>query len=60
MNATPAALCLGPVDAFYGQPMLQTEHWASRAPLQAMLFEDKWGEPFKLPLGPAPGAASDV
>jgi 5,6-dimethylbenzimidazole synthase len=55
-----AVLCLGPVEAFYEQPMLQAEHWASRAPLEAMLFEDAWGEPFKTPLGPAPGAATDV
>ena len=36
-------LCLGPVDEFYAQPMLQTERWASRAPLADMLFEDAWG-----------------
>lgn len=55
-----AVLCLGPVEAFYDQPMLQTEHWASRAPLQSMLYEDEWGEPFKTPPAPPPGAASDV
>lgn len=40
-----AVLCLGPVAEFYAQPMLQQEHWASRAPLGEMLFEDSWGEP---------------
>ncbi len=38
-----AVLCLGPVEAFYDQPMLQTEKWACRAPLAEMVFEDHWG-----------------
>ncbi len=38
-----AVLCLGPVQAFYDEPMLQTEKWARRAPLADMLFEDVWG-----------------
>lgn len=38
-----AVLCLGPVQAFYEQPMLQAEKWASRAPLAEMVFEDLWG-----------------
>ena len=40
-----AVLCLGPVDAFYDEPMLQTEKWARRAALSEMLFEDSWGGP---------------
>jgi 5,6-dimethylbenzimidazole synthase len=44
-----AVLCLGPVEAFYDPPMLQTEHWASRAALSDMVFEDRWG----LQSGPA-------
>lgn len=44
-----AVLCLGQVEAFYDQPMLQTEHWASRAALSDMVFEDRWG----LQSGPA-------
>ncbi len=40
-----AVLCLGPVAEFYAQPMLQQEHWASRAPLGEMLFEDTWDQP---------------
>ena len=44
-----AILCLGPVDAFYDQPMLQAEKWASRAELTDMLFEDVWGQVCTLP-----------
>ena len=40
-----AILCLGPVDAFYDQPMLQAEKWANRAALGDMVFEDTWGKP---------------
>ncbi len=40
-----AILCLGPVDAFYDQPMLQAEKWTSCAALAAMVFEDTWGKP---------------
>ncbi|MBC7608319.1 MAG: 5,6-dimethylbenzimidazole synthase [Polaromonas sp.] len=39
-----AILCLGPVDAFYDQPMLQAEKWAHRAALADMVFEDMWGK----------------
>ena len=44
-----AILCLGPVDAFYDQPMLQAEKWASRAALAAMVFEDTWGKAEPIP-----------
>ena len=37
-----AVLCLGPVEAFYEQPMLQAEKWAMRAELADMVFEDRW------------------
>jgi 5,6-dimethylbenzimidazole synthase len=40
-----AVLCLGPVDAFYDQPMLQAEKWARRAALSDMVFDDLWGQP---------------
>lgn len=44
-GAKPVAiLCLGHVDEFYPQPMLQTEGWAQRASLDACLFENLWGE----------------
>ena len=39
-----AILCLGPVEAFYEQPMLQAEKWAQRANLADMLFVDSWGQ----------------
>ena len=37
-----AVLCLGPVDSYYAEPMLQQEKWAYRAPLEAMLMDDVW------------------
>lgn len=43
-----AVLCLGPVHAFYDQPMLQAEGWARRAPLADMVFQDRWGQPAAL------------
>lgn len=39
-----AVLCLGPVEAYYAEPMLQQEKWAARAPLEDMLFEERWGQ----------------
>lgn len=42
-----AVLCLGPVQAFYEQPMLQAEKWARRADLADMVFEDGWGQAAK-------------
>ncbi len=49
-----AILCLGPVEAFYDQPMLQAEKWASRANLADLVFEDRWGQACKLPAAPVP------
>ncbi|RYX95716.1 MAG: 5,6-dimethylbenzimidazole synthase [Comamonadaceae bacterium] len=40
-----AILCLGPVDAFYDQPMLQAENWAQPAALADMVFENRWPAP---------------
>ena len=37
-----AILCLGHVDAFYPEPMLQTEHWDEKRPLQTVLMENYW------------------
>lgn len=54
-----AILCLGSVQAFYDQPMLQTEKWARRAPLADMVFEDRWGqaaEPAAAPVEQVSGA----
>ena len=39
-----ALLCIGPVHAFYEEPMLQQERWAKRSPLDPLLFEDTWGQ----------------
>jgi 5,6-dimethylbenzimidazole synthase len=39
-----ALLCIGPVHAFYEEPMLQEERWAQRCPLDDLLFEDRWGQ----------------
>lgn len=44
-----AILCLGPVAAFYDQPMLQAEKWAHPAALADMVFEDRWGQAAALP-----------
>ncbi len=44
-----AVLCLGPVQAFYDEPMLQTEKWARRAPLAEMVFDDVWGQAAQVP-----------
>ncbi len=38
-----AVLCLGPVPAFYAEPMLQQEKWVQRADLADMLFDETWG-----------------
>jgi 5,6-dimethylbenzimidazole synthase len=44
-GATPVAvLCLGHVDTFYVEPMLQQEKWASRQPLEALIFENGWAQ----------------
>ena len=37
-------LCLGPVQAFYAEPMLQQEKWANRMPLQDMLMDEVWAQ----------------
>ncbi|MET1114854.1 MAG: 5,6-dimethylbenzimidazole synthase [Comamonas sp.] len=49
-----AVLCLGPVPAFYAEPMLQQEKWARRAALADMLFDETWGQPAR------PGDRGDV
>jgi 5,6-dimethylbenzimidazole synthase len=37
-----AILCLGHVERFYDEPMLETERWATRKPLEECLFENRW------------------
>ncbi|MDB5889880.1 MAG: cob(II)yrinic acid a,c-diamide reductase [Polaromonas sp.] len=51
-----AVLCLGPVQAFYDQPMLQAENWARRAALPDLVFDDGWGRPASLFADVAPQA----
>ncbi|ARU05517.1 5,6-dimethylbenzimidazole synthase [Comamonas serinivorans] len=38
-------LCLGPVPAFYAQPMLAEVGWAQRQPLAALCFDEGWPQP---------------
>jgi len=45
-----AILCIGHVDAFYEQPMLEQERWAKRADLAALVFADDWGHQSPLDL----------
>ncbi|GGY15868.1 5,6-dimethylbenzimidazole synthase [Massilia dura] len=40
-----ALLCVGHVDAFYPEPMLQTERWDSRRGLGDIVYENAWGVP---------------
>ncbi|WP_114968835.1 5,6-dimethylbenzimidazole synthase [Rhodoferax ferrireducens] len=42
-----ALLCIGPVQAFYDEPMLQQERWAKRCALDDLIFEDAWGQPLR-------------
>lgn len=42
-GACPVAiLCLGHVDKFYQQPMLEQENWRQRQPLNDLIFENRW------------------
>ncbi len=42
-GAKPVAiLCLGHVERFYDAPMLETERWAMRRPLEDCVFENRW------------------
>jgi 5,6-dimethylbenzimidazole synthase len=38
-----AILCMGYVENFYPQPMLETEGWALRQQLADLVFENAWG-----------------
>lgn len=40
-----AVLCIGPVQHFYEEPMLQQQRWAQRCALDDVLFENAWGQP---------------
>ncbi|PTX42794.1 cob(II)yrinic acid a,c-diamide reductase [Gemmobacter caeni] len=39
-----AYLCLGHVDALYAEPELQAKGWASRLPLEELIYRDRWGQ----------------
>ncbi|MCL5975260.1 MAG: 5,6-dimethylbenzimidazole synthase [Gammaproteobacteria bacterium] len=44
-GACPVAiLCLGHVNEFYQQPMLEQENWRQRQPLNELIFENRWEE----------------
>ena len=53
-----ALLCLGPVQTFYEEPMLQRERWTQRAPLPSLVFDNTWGQPSTL--WPVPAGAPDA
>ena len=57
-----ALLCLGPVHEFYAEPMLQQQRWASRQPLNELVFDEGWGQASTLfdSLDSSAAAASDV
>ncbi|GGY41141.1 5,6-dimethylbenzimidazole synthase [Pseudoduganella albidiflava] len=44
-----ALLCVGHVDEFYPEPMLQAERWDSRRDLGEILYENAWGVAAKRP-----------
>jgi 5,6-dimethylbenzimidazole synthase len=42
-GAQPVAiLCVGQIDEYYPEPMLEMERWAARAPLADCVFENRW------------------
>jgi 5,6-dimethylbenzimidazole synthase len=40
-----AYLCVGFVERAYRRPELEVKRWASRLPLESLVFEDRWGAP---------------
>jgi 5,6-dimethylbenzimidazole synthase len=51
LGARPVAvLCLGHVEAFYPEPMLETAGWDHRRDLEDLVFENRWAERAILPL----------
>jgi len=40
-----AYLCVGYPEQFPEEPMLQTEKWRSRLPLDELVYHDSWGRP---------------
>ena len=49
-DAKPVAiLCIGHVEHFYDEPMLQAEGWARRVPASQCVEENRWPEPLREP-----------
>jgi 5,6-dimethylbenzimidazole synthase len=42
--AVVAYLCVGFVERAYQRPELEVKRWASRLPLETLIFEDQWGQ----------------
>jgi 5,6-dimethylbenzimidazole synthase len=42
--AVVAYLCVGFVERAYRRPELEVKRWASRIPLETLIFEDRWGQ----------------
>jgi len=51
-----AYLCLGYPEQFPEEPMLQTESWRDRLPLQDLVYQDRWGSPACDGAGQEPGS----
>jgi 5,6-dimethylbenzimidazole synthase len=43
-----AVLCLGHVEAFYPEPLLEAVGWDTRRATDETVFENGWGRPLKL------------
>ena len=57
-GARPVAiLCLGHVETFYPEPMLETQRWATRMPVADCVFENRWPDPAE---ATGPTAADDA
>jgi 5,6-dimethylbenzimidazole synthase len=52
-GAQPVAiLCVGQIDEYYPEPMLEMERWATRAPLADCVFENRWPDNIQSPKPP--------
>lgn len=40
-----AYLCVGFIDRAYRRPELEVKRWASRLPLEGLIYEESWGQP---------------
>jgi 5,6-dimethylbenzimidazole synthase len=40
-----AILCIGHVQEFYSQPLLEQQNWATRLPLETLVYENNWDTP---------------